>query len=198
LDLGAGQNPQKQICIELGIKQLLIDLGYPKSDAHNVRRRQVDILDFESVKREINSFFDDDKVDCVVSIGNIEHLNKSDGFLLLENVEKLARKLIIFETPNGFVHQGPVDGNIYQIHLSGWTPSEFKNRGYKCYGTTGLKFLKKDSEKGAYKFQIRGMRMLDVLLSRILFTKYFPKLCFNFVAFKLIDPSYNPPSWTKK
>jgi hypothetical protein len=95
LDLGAGQNRQEQICSELGIKQLLIDLGYPKSDTHNVRRRQVDILDFESVTREINSFFDDDKVDCVVSIGNIEHLNKSDGFLLLENIEKLARKLII-------------------------------------------------------------------------------------------------------
>ena len=187
LDLGAGQNPQELICSELGIRQLLIDLGYPESDTPNIRRRKIEIMNLEAIKLEVQDFFCSSEVDCVVSIGNIEHLRKDDGIQLLNEIEKLAKKLVIFETPNGFVHQGSVDGNKYQIHLSGWLPSEFKKRGYKVYGTTGLKFLKKDSEKGVYKFPIRGMRMFDVLISRVFFLKYFPNLSFNFLAYKLID-----------
>jgi hypothetical protein len=166
---------------------LLFDLGYPEEETANVRRRKIDILDFNALKKGIEDFVGSSQIDCVVSIGNIEHLSKDDGLKLLDKIETLAKKLVIFETPNGFVHQGPVDGNIYQVHLSGWKPSEFKKRGYKVYGTTGLKFLKKNSEKGAYKFQIRGMRMLDVVLSRVLFLKYFPDLSFNFFAYKVVE-----------
>jgi hypothetical protein len=186
IDLGAGKNPQRKICSDLGIRQLLIDLGYPESVSPGIQRRMINILDFTSIEKVISQFADEG-VDAVVSIGNIEHLKREEGELLLDRVELWAKKLIIFETPNGFVHQGPVDNNIYQIHLSGWVPKDFYKRGYKVYGTTGLKILKKDSDKGQYKLPIRGMRLLDVLLSRILFAKYFPSICFNFIAFKIIE-----------
>lgn len=189
LDLGAGTNPQEHICNDLGIRQLLIDLHYPESDTKNIRRRKVDILDLSALKSAVLEFSGSNQVDCVVSIGNIEHLEKNIAILLLDEIENLAKKLVIFETPNGFVHQGPVDGNHYQIHRSGWLPREFRARGYKVYGTTGLKFLKKNADKGVYKFPIRGMRMLDVILSRIFFVKYFPVLSFNFIAYKVIKPS---------
>jgi hypothetical protein len=55
---------------------------------------------------------------------------------------KLAQLLVIIETLNGFVHQGPVGGNKHQIHLSGWTYKDFKKLGFEIYGTTGMKFLK--------------------------------------------------------
>ena len=186
IDLGAGKNPQEKICSDLGVRQLLIDLGYPESSSTRIQRRMINILDFTSIEKAILEFTEGG-VDAVVSIGNIEHLKREEGELLLNRVENWAKKLVIFETPNGFVHQGPVDNNIYQIHLSGWAPQDFYKRGYKVYGTTGLKILKKDSNKGQYKFPIRGMRLLDVLLSRILFAKYFPSLCFNFIAFKIIE-----------
>jgi len=185
VDLGAGNNPQEKICSDHSIRQLLIDLGYPESISPRIQRRSINILDFTSIERAISEFVDE-RVDAVVSIGTIEHLKRADGELLLNRAESWAKKLVIFETPNGFVHQGPVDGNIHQIHLSGWVPQDFYKRGYKVIGVTGLKILKKDSNKGEYKFPIRGMKLFDVLLSRILFAKYFPSLCFNFVAFKKI------------
>lgn len=187
MDLGAGNNPQKQVCNDLEIKQLLIDLGYAESDSENILRRSIDVLDFRKIQNQIFEFTGNARVDCVVSIGNIEHLERNDGEKLLDEVENWANKVVIFETPNGFVHQGPIDGNQHQIHLSGWTPSDFRKRGYKVYGTTGLKVLKKNSDKGEYKFSIKGMRFLDVFISRIFFLKFFPNLCFNFLAYKQIN-----------
>jgi len=140
------------------------------------------------MERTISEFVGEkkEKVDAVVSIGNIEHLKREDGELLLNRVESWAKKLVIFETPNGFVHQGPVDNNIHQIHLSGWVPQDFYKRGYKAYRTTGLKMLKKNCNKGEYKFPIRGMKLIDVFITRIFFAKFFPFLCFNFIPFKTI------------
>ena len=184
MDLGAGNNPQEKVCNALGIRQLLIDLGYPESNSDSIIRRRVDILDFRKIQNEVFEFTGQTRVDCVVSIGNIEHLERLDGELLLDEVENWANKVVVFETPNGFVYQGPIDGNQHQIHLSGWTPSDFRKRGYKVYGTTGLKILKKNSDKGEYKFSVKGMRFLDVFITRVFFLKYFPNLCFNFLAYK--------------
>ena len=147
-----------RICQELGIKQLILDTFYPEEDSPVVRR-QISFLDFKSVESAIFDFCGLNKVDCVVSIQSIEHLTKNDGELLLSNIEKWARKLVIFETPNGFVEQGAIGRNIHQIHLSGWSIDNFKSRGYKIIGTVGLNILKKASNKGQYKFPIRGMKI---------------------------------------
>ena len=184
LDLGAGTNPQGLICATLGIKQLLIDLGYPESTSHSVTRKQIDIMDFDQISQAIFDFTGNTKVDCVVSILNIEHLTKPNGVKLLKQVEVWADKLVIFETPNGFVEQGPIDNNPHQVHLSGWEAADFKNIGYKVYGTTGLKLLKRSSDKGAYKVNFKGIRFLDVIISRLLLLKYFPNLSFNMLAVK--------------
>lgn len=186
LDLGGGKNSQFNICKELGIKQLLIDNFYPETDLP-VASRKVNMLDFAAVESAIIEVFGSRKVDCVVAIQSIEHLTKEDGNLLLEKVEEWSNKLIIFETPNGFVKQGAVDGNIYQIHLSGWNKYDFRYLGYKVLGTAGFKFLKKASDKGQYKLQIRGMRLLDVIFSRLLLIHYFPSLNFNLIAYKELN-----------
>ncbi|MBM3418919.1 MAG: hypothetical protein FJY17_08395 [Bacteroidetes bacterium] len=185
LDLGGGKNPQYEICKQLGVKQLVLDMFYPEQEEATVVRRKINILDFDAVQREILLFCGSEKVDCVVSIGSIEHLAKEDGIKLLEKVEDWSSKLIIFETPNGFVEQGPVDGNIHQIHLSGWHREDFERLGYRVSGTTGFKALKKSSHKGEYKIKIRGMRFLDVVLSRVLFLHLFPSLNFNLFAYKI-------------
>jgi len=185
LDLGGGKNPQYEICKQLGVKQLVLDMFYPEQEEATVVRRKINILDFDAVQREILLFCGSEKVDCVVSIGSIEHLAKEDGIKLLEKVEDWSSKLIIFETPNGFVEQGPVDGNIHQIHLSGWHREDFERLEYRVSGTTGFKALKKSSHKGEYKIKIRGMRFLDVVLSRVLFLHLFPNLNFNLFAYKI-------------
>ena len=77
LDLGAGNNPQEAICRQTGVRHRLIDLGYPESDSEWVIRRKIDITDFTKVRAFIKDFSKSNKVDCVVSIGNIEHLEKA-------------------------------------------------------------------------------------------------------------------------
>jgi hypothetical protein len=187
LDLGAGKNPQAEMRHKLSISQLLLDLGYPESDEELQIRRQVDVTSTLAIKDEISKLTfsnEGSKLDAVVSIQNIEHLEREVGLRLLDEVELIASKLIIFETPNGFVAQEGTKDNPFQAHLSGWNVKDFKSRGYKVYGTSGLKILKKNSDKGAYRVNIKGIKLLDVVLSRIFLTKYFPGICFNLFAFK--------------
>lgn len=186
LDLGGGNNPQFKIANSLGIKQLIIDSYFDECDG-SVSRRKINFLDFDSVQKSILEIFGLNQVDCVVCIQAIEHLTKEDGFRLLESVEHLSKKLVIFETPNGFVEQGAINGNVHQIHLSGWAPEDFLSRGYSLLGTSGMKFLKKNYDKGSYKLDIRGMKILDVLLSRVLLLQVFPKLNYNLYAYKVLE-----------
>lgn len=191
IDLGAGLNPQRTMREKLKIRQLLIDLSYPEIEQPSMTRKRIDVMNFDSLTSEVGKFsqemrLDDNKIDAVISIQNIEHLEKEEGEKLLEFLVSIARKVIIVETTNGFVFQPGTADNPFQEHRSGWTVEDFKSKGYKVRGTTGLKILKKNSNKGEYKFKFKGIRLLDVILSRALFIHYFPKACFNIYAFRIL------------
>ncbi|HEU4719048.1 MAG TPA: SAM-dependent methyltransferase, partial [Bacteroidia bacterium] len=72
----------------------------------------------------------------------IEHLEKEDGYRLIEMMEKLAAKKVVIFTPNGFLEQREYDGNKYQVHLSGWDVEEMEKLGYKVKGINGWKPLR--------------------------------------------------------
>lgn len=63
----------------------------------------------------------------------IEHLEKTDGLRLIEELERIAKRRVVIGTPVGFWHQEPpdVDDNPLQHHKSGYAPLEFACRGYK-------------------------------------------------------------------
>lgn len=63
----------------------------------------------------------------------IEHLPKTEGLQLLDRVENIAKKGIIFITPKGFQKQSEtkLQGNPFEAHISGWEPYEFEQRGYQ-------------------------------------------------------------------
>jgi hypothetical protein len=187
LDLGAGKNPHNQIRLALGIKQFLVDLVEIPGQNIQTSIIYASALDESLIKKEL--FLKrgiSPKIDCVASLHCIEHLQKEDGFKLLNMMERLSGKLVIIETPNGFVHQSPTLDNPWQEHLSGWTVSDFRSRGYKVRGVSGMKFLHKNSDKGAYKFPLPGIRIVDLILSRLLNLNFFPSLSFNLVAWKVI------------
>jgi hypothetical protein len=188
LDLGAGKNPHYKLRSKLEINQFLVDLIATPTEDEKVYWINVDVLDEFRILEFISSrgFESKISVDCVASLHCIEHLEKKEGIKLLDMMERLATKLVFVETPNGFVHQQGSEDNPWQKHRSGWTVSDFRERGYKVRGISGMKFLKKNSDKGAYKWPLPGMRILDFILSRILNLNYFPHLSFNLVAWKLI------------
>lgn len=80
------------------------------------------------------------KFDLVFCSATLEHLSKKKGLCLLELVDKLANRAIIFGTPNGFINNPKefLGENKHQEHKSGWTKNEFVSFGYKVYGA-GLK-----------------------------------------------------------
>jgi len=73
----------------------------------------------------------------VTCIEVIEHLEWSAGEKLLDELERIGSRVIV-TTPNIHFQQGEYDGNIFQRHLSGWNPSDFKTRGYRVYGAGNL------------------------------------------------------------
>lgn len=80
--------------------------------------------------------------DAVIALDLIEHLTKDQGEQLLQSMERIAKKLVIVMTPNGFYAQEPYENNRYQVHKSGWRTADFLRRGYSVYGIRGLKFLR--------------------------------------------------------
>jgi hypothetical protein len=70
----------------------------------------------------------------VLALDMVEHLKKEDGIKLISNMEKLAKRLVIITTPNGFTSGKVVNRNILQLHMCGYTIRELKQFGYKVRG----------------------------------------------------------------
>lgn len=138
LELGCGSN-SPLLKIGYGYKTDAVDIWQPYVDAHNERGdyrkcEQADILAMD---------FSGRSYDAVVICDVLEHLDKPKVYKvgLFGKVEKLAKKKVILFTPNGFVPNDEVDGDPYQAHISAWYPRDYRERGYKVVGSTGVRWL---------------------------------------------------------
>lgn len=93
--------------------------------------------------------FGTQEFEVVTCIEVIEHLERSAGQKLLNELERIGSRVII-TTPNIRFEQNEYDGNTLQRHLSGWNSGDFKSRGYRVYGAGNLNVgyaLKRATEK---------------------------------------------------
>jgi 2-polyprenyl-3-methyl-5-hydroxy-6-metoxy-1,4-benzoquinol methylase len=81
--------------------------------------------------------FPDHSFDVVTCIEVIEHVKKADGIKLLDELERVGRKIVV-STPNGFMEQGELAANPLQKHQSGWTVKDFTSRGYRVKGVGAM------------------------------------------------------------
>lgn len=129
--------------------------------------------------------FNTESYDAVICNQVIEHLNKREGFKMIEKMEKYARKTILIGTPNGHWHQDEYDNNKLQEHRSHWEISDFKSLGYTVRGQ-GLKLIY--SEKGLINnfenyLPIKLiLYFISYLMSPIIY--YFPSIAAYLVAIK--------------
>jgi hypothetical protein len=72
----------------------------------------------------------------------IEHLERGDALELLHRAERIARRVVVLTTPNGFLEQSSYGGNELQRHRSGWTVADLEREGFQVYGQNGLKPLR--------------------------------------------------------
>jgi SAM-dependent methyltransferase len=130
---------------------------------------------------EIGSKVPEKSFDCVVAADLIEHLEKGDGLQLLEMMENIARERVVVFTPNGYVPQGEYNGNAWQVHRSGWTPEEMRERGYRIVGINGHKSL-----RGAYALVQHKPEFLWEIVSDAtqLVLRWFPKAAFQMLCVK--------------
>ena len=94
------------------------------------------------------------KIDAVIALDVVEHLSKKDTLTLIKIMEKIAKKLVLVGTHNGFVPQDKAkDGNVLQKHVSGWSVQDFTTRGYKVHGTNGLFCLRDKQNYNKIKYK---------------------------------------------
>lgn len=84
----------------------------------------------------------DNSFDLVMAFDIIEHLPRHDGYLLIYEMQRISKHFSVIFTPNGLVWQPPLEGNPFQAHVSGWTPSELAKVGFRTLrGMRGLRWL---------------------------------------------------------
>jgi SAM-dependent methyltransferase len=128
----------------------------------------------------------DGSFDAVVMFDLIEHLERDDSLDLLRRAERIARRVVVLTTPNGFVEQDPYDGNDYQRHRSGWTAGDLQAAGFQVYGLNGLRTLRGQL---AYPRRPRPVtRPLSILSQPFVWRR--PERAFELLAVKqLVDAS---------
>ncbi|HZR21916.1 MAG TPA: class I SAM-dependent methyltransferase [Verrucomicrobiae bacterium] len=134
--------------------------------------------------RKLATLFPGRSFDACVALDVIEHLPKEDGWHLLDDMEKLAKMAALVFTPNGFVPQHSKNGDL-QEHLSGWTVSDFRQRGYQVFGMCGPKSL-----RGEYHIIKRRPRAFWALVSLIIdyaYTRKHPETAAALLAVKRLS-----------
>ncbi|MBU0478227.1 class I SAM-dependent methyltransferase [bacterium] len=184
LDLGCGtKSPIEKFSDKLHYS-VGIDIFEPSLLKNNKLKiyteyRKMNVLEIGNVYKE-NSF------DCVLASELIEHLTKDDGLRLIAMMEKIAKKKTIIFTPNGYLPQDKYDGNEFQIHRSGWYPSEMEDMGYRVIGIRGWKLLR--GKHGMIKWWPREFwRRVSLLTQPV--TEKFSKIAFQILCVKDITES---------
>jgi len=109
--------------------------------------------------RKLGEIMAGQQFDACVALDVIEHLSKEDGWKMIEDMSRLARKRIIIFTPNGYIPQQSHDGDL-QEHLSGWEAAEMRGGGFEVLGMYGPQ-----AWRGEYHMVNRRPKSLWVLLS---------------------------------
>ncbi|MDD5638907.1 MAG: methyltransferase domain-containing protein [Candidatus Pacebacteria bacterium] len=178
LDLGCGKNSPlrniKKDFYSIGIDLSKEDIKKSKKLKIHNEYRLMNVLD-------IDKFFPEKSFDVIIALDLIEHLSKKEGRLLIQKMEKLARKKVIIFTPNGFVKQEATTNNPFQKHKSGWDCSEMKQLGYTCIGMNGIKFIPRERGNIILKPKIFWKIIADVSQK---ITYYIPSLSFQLFCIK--------------
>lgn len=178
LDVGCGSNsPISKI--RRNFYSVGVDVFLPSINKSRKARIHNDYKLLNLLK--IGQAFKEKSFDAVIALDVIEHFEKKEALGLLKEIEKIAKKKVIIFTPYGFTQQHEYDKNPFQIHKSGWLPSEFAKRGYKVYGMRGLRFIR--GEFATIKYKPWALWGLISTISQIFVFKR-PQIAYQILAVK--------------
>jgi hypothetical protein len=169
LDVGCGPSPTLR---QLGVSHPVGIDGYKPSVDQAKKLNTHDEMVHGDV-RELDRYFRPKQFDACVALDVIEHLTKTDGIRMMQAMERVAVKKVVFFTPSGFLSQKHTADDDLQEHLSGWEPSEMTGQGYKVAGLLGPKRLR--GEYHVIKKQPRFFWGLISLLEHFVWTRNHPE-----------------------
>ena len=138
LDIGCGSSGKLR---ELGTVNTTGFEGY-LPDFEEAKRQKTHDNFVQGDARDLARHFQPRSFDACIAIDVIEHLTKEDGLKLMQDMERIARKRVVFFTPKGFLPQRRKASDDLQEHLSGWEPAEMKSHDYEVIGLLGPKSLR--------------------------------------------------------
>lgn len=126
LDVGCGYGPLGYMLYSVGFGGYLVgvDVFLPY-----LRKAKIFYGDVVQADARMLPFRDGAFSDAVCS-EVVEHMDKHDGYLLLEELKRLAWNVVV-TCPLGFNRHPEYDGNPFQEHKSAWYPRDFEKRGYE-------------------------------------------------------------------
>jgi hypothetical protein len=169
LDIGCG--PDSALSL-FGFKKLVGIEGYAPSVERAKQAHTHDEVLLGDV-RQLPELFGDRRFDACVALDLIEHLEKPEGLRLIQNMEALATRKVLFLTPNGFLPQRHAEQSDLQEHLSGWTADEMRKLGYNVVGVLGPKQLRGEYHRLTRKPE--AFWSIISLLSHFLYTRSKPE-----------------------
>ena len=132
LDVGCGLSIKSQY-IECE-RIVALDIFRPYLEQGRAQAVRDDILYIQADALDIGNLFLPKSFDLVLVQDVIEHLEKADGWKLLDMAEGLAKQAVIANTPHGYFPQNidtwGLGGDVWQTHRSAWYPGDFARRGY--------------------------------------------------------------------
>lgn len=74
----------------------------------------------------------DMRYDLILLIDMLEHFNRDQGLSFLSDLTTIGRNVLV-STPGGYVEQGPLFGNQFEEHHSGWHKRDFSKFEQRCF-----------------------------------------------------------------
>lgn len=180
LDVGCGEHSPLSHVASRMKHTLGVDAHAPALEASRIAGVHTEHVCADAL--DLLSHFQPNSFDCVAATDLIEHLEKEDGWRLLDAMETIASKKVVIFTPNGFLPQSSYDGNDYQIHRSGWSVEEMQKRGYEVFGLNGWKPLR--GERALMRWRPRLFwEPISFLTQPLVVSR--PQRAFNFCASRL-------------
>jgi hypothetical protein len=137
-------------------------------------------------------YFKPRQFDACVALDVIEHLTKADGLKLMEQMELIAARRVVFFTPNGFLPQGHKTPGDRQAHLSGWEPAEMRRCGYRVAGFLGPKSLR--GQRHVLKRRPALFWGMVSLAGHFLWTRRHTANAAALLCYKTVQPASQPES----
>jgi hypothetical protein len=182
LEVGCGKTPNMQW---LGVKNSTGIDGYePYLEVARKEHLHRELILGDV--RDLEKYFKPGQFDTVVALDVIEHLTKEDGLRMMQSMEKIASRKVIFFTPNGFLPQHSFENNNLQEHLSGWDAKEMQQFGYHVIGLLGPKSLR--GEMHVLKGRPRFLWAIISLLGHFLWTRWVPSKAAAILCVKTKKP----------